>query len=168
MELFRRLFMNQQENDILLNNFVKNTFYKSWKNENKFVNFSHSELILSAKCNLSCKYCYYNRYGDQLYPEEITNFQMIIFALTSVITLVGLRKIIKNKFFNKGTQSEEVEDEFTGKEAFATVGFGPSQTGKVEFKGTTWRAESSSEIKEGQKVVIIEKENFKLIVEPKN
>ncbi len=101
-------------------------------------------------------------------PEEITNMQMIIFAVTSVATLVGLRKIIQKKFFNKGNLSEEVEDEFTGKEAFATVGFGPSQTGKVEFKGTTWRAESSSEIKEGQKVVIIEKENFKLIVEPKN
>jgi membrane protein implicated in regulation of membrane protease activity len=101
-------------------------------------------------------------------PEEITNWQIIIFAVTSVITLIALRKVIQNKFFNKGTQSEDVEDEFTGKEAFATVGFGPGQSGKVEFKGTTWRAESNSDIKEGQKVVIIVKESFKLIVEPKN
>jgi membrane protein implicated in regulation of membrane protease activity len=101
-------------------------------------------------------------------PEEITNWQIILFAVTSVITLVALRKVIQKKFFNKGTQSEDVEDEFTGKEAFATVGFGPGQSGKVEFKGTTWRAESNFDIKEGQKVVIIVKESFKLIVEPKN
>jgi membrane protein implicated in regulation of membrane protease activity len=38
--------------------------------------------------------------------------------------------------------------------------------GKVDFKGTTWTAESKSEIKNGQRVIIIEKDSFKLIVEP--
>jgi membrane protein implicated in regulation of membrane protease activity len=47
------------------------------------------------------------------------------------------------------------------------VDFGGLEQGKVEFKGTTWNAESASEIKEGQRVVIIEKDSFKLIVEPK-
>jgi inner membrane protein len=102
------------------------------------------------------------------HPASITNIQMIIFAVTSVVSLLALRRLIQKKFFNKGTQSEEVEDEFTGKEAFATVGFGPNQSGKVEFKGTTWRAESDREVKEGQKVIIKAKESFKLIVEPKN
>jgi membrane protein implicated in regulation of membrane protease activity len=101
-------------------------------------------------------------------PDSITNMQIIIFAVTSVITLVALRKIIQKKFFNKGTQSEEVEDEFTGKEALATSDFGGIKNGKVEFKGTTWTAESVAEIKEGQRVRIIEKDSFKLIVEPKN
>ena len=46
----------------------------------------------------------------------------------------------------------------------------PSQIkkGKVEFKGTTWDAISKSEIKPGERVVIIEKESITLIVEPKN
>ena len=44
-------------------------------------------------------------------------------------------------------ESEEVEDEFTGKEAIAVSDFGGQKTGKVEFKGTTWKAESTSEIK---------------------
>lgn len=101
-------------------------------------------------------------------PESITNVQIIIFAVTSTLTLVALRKIIQKKFFNKGTLSEEVEDEFTGREALATSDFGGNKNGKVEFKGTTWTAESVSEIKEGQRVRIIEKESFKLIVEPKN
>jgi membrane protein implicated in regulation of membrane protease activity len=96
------------------------------------------------------------------------NLQIIIFAIVSVISLIALRRIIQKKFFySKGTESEDVEDEFTGKEALATIDFGGMKKGKVEFKGTTWTAESSSEIKEGERVKIIEKESFKLIVEPK-
>jgi len=37
----------------------------------------------------------------------------------------------------------------------------------VEFKGTSWKAESKSEITAGQKVIILEKDSFKLKVEPK-
>jgi inner membrane protein len=102
-------------------------------------------------------------------PDHITNFQLIIFALTSVITLIALRRIIQKKFFyNDGKKSEEVEDEFTGKEAIASVDFGSDKEGKVEFKGTSWKAASNSEIRKGQIVIVINKENFKLIVEPKN
>jgi membrane protein implicated in regulation of membrane protease activity len=100
-------------------------------------------------------------------PDEITNVQIIIFAVTSVITLIALRRIIQKKFFNKGSQSEDVEDEFTGKEALAKSDFGGITNGKVEFKGTTWTAESKADIKEGQRVIILEKDSFKLIVEPK-
>jgi len=96
------------------------------------------------------------------------NLQIIIFAFVSVLSLVTLRRIIQKKFFySKGNESEEVEDEFTGKEALVISDIGPDIVGKVEFKGTTWKAESKSEIKEGQSVMIIGKENFKLIVKPK-
>jgi inner membrane protein len=103
-----------------------------------------------------------------LVAEPGTNLQIIIFALVSVISLVALRKIIQKKFFySKGKESEEVEDEFTGKEAVAINEFGQDHIGKVEFKGTTWKAESKSPVKNGDRVIIIGKENFKLIVEPK-
>jgi membrane protein implicated in regulation of membrane protease activity len=95
--------------------------------------------------------------------------QIVIFAVVSILSLVALRKIIQKKFFySKGKESEEVEDEFTGREAIAIGEFGPEIIGKVEFKGTTWKAESNSPIKSGERVIIIEKENFKLKVEPKN
>ena len=97
------------------------------------------------------------------------NVQIIIFAVTSVILLVVLRKMMQKTFFNKKLHlSEAVEDEFTGKEALATTDFGQDRYGKVDFKGTTWKAESISDIKEGQTVIIIEKVNFTLIVKPKN
>jgi membrane protein implicated in regulation of membrane protease activity len=96
------------------------------------------------------------------------NLQIIIFAFVSVLSLVTLRRIIQKKFFySKGNESEEVEDEFTGKEALVISEIGPDVTGKVEFKGTTWKAESKSELKEGQSVIITGKESFKLIVKPK-
>lgn len=97
------------------------------------------------------------------------NLQIIIFAIISVLTLVGLRSIIQKKFFySKDDKSRDVEDEFTGKEALAVSDFGGQLTGKVDFKGTRWNAESSDEIKAGQRVIILQKDNFKLIVEPKN
>jgi membrane protein implicated in regulation of membrane protease activity len=103
-----------------------------------------------------------------LVAEPGINLQIIIFAITSVLTLLALRRIIQKKFFySKGDKSEDVEDEFTGREGIAISDFGGELHGKVEFKGTSWKAESVSEIKAGQRVLIIQKENFKLIVEPK-
>jgi membrane protein implicated in regulation of membrane protease activity len=97
-----------------------------------------------------------------------TNLQIIIFAITSVLSLLILRKMIMSKFFySKSNSYESVEDEFTGKEGTALIDFGNGKKGKVEFKGTTWNAESDSEIKEGQTVIILEKQNFSLFVEPK-
>jgi membrane protein implicated in regulation of membrane protease activity len=96
------------------------------------------------------------------------NIQIIIFAVISVLSLLALRKLIQKKlFYSKESRSDAVEDEFTGKEAVAITDFGSDKKGKVEFKGTNWTAESESEIKAGQTVIIIEKESFKLIVEPK-
>jgi membrane protein implicated in regulation of membrane protease activity len=101
--------------------------------------------------------------------EPGPNLQIIIFAFASVLTLIGLRKIIQKKFFySKGTESDDVEDEFTGKEAIAKTEFNVGSTGKVEFKGTRWDAESASDISEGQRVIVLKKDSFKLIVEPKN
>jgi len=96
------------------------------------------------------------------------NLQIIIFAITSILLLVALRSFIQKKFLNsKRTRSDDVEDEFTGKEAKAKGDFGGILQGKVEFKGTIWTAESVSEIKDDQRVIIIKKDSFKLIVEPK-
>jgi membrane protein implicated in regulation of membrane protease activity len=96
------------------------------------------------------------------------NLQIVIFAVTSALSLIALRRMIQNKFFNGKTDGiDTVEDEFTGKEGTALSDFGPNRKGKVEFKGTTWNAESVSEIREGQSVTIIEKSSFNLIVEPK-
>ena len=96
------------------------------------------------------------------------NLQAIVFVVTSILSLVALRKIIQKKFFySKDELSRDVEDEFSGREAVAISDFEPGKNGKVEFKGTQWTAESASSVREGDRVIIKEKENFKLFVEPK-
>lgn len=101
--------------------------------------------------------------------EPGVNLQIIIFAVVSVATLVALRKMIQKKFFYvKEEDAQKVEDEFTGREALVVEDVLPGSTGKVEFKGTNWKAESKTELKAGSRAVITGKEDFKLIVEPKN
>lgn len=97
------------------------------------------------------------------------NVQVVVFAVTSVLSLLALRKMIQKRFFYSNSKlSDEVEDEFTGKEAVAVSDFDASRMGKVNFKGTSWQAESKSVIKTGEIVIIKKKESFKLFVEPKS
>jgi membrane protein implicated in regulation of membrane protease activity len=96
------------------------------------------------------------------------NLQVIVFAVASILSLLAFRKMIQKKFFyTREDRSDAVEDEFTGKEALAKEDINRGNLGKVEFKGTLWKAESDSEIKAGQTVIITAKESFKLIVKPK-
>ncbi|MDP4223146.1 MAG: NfeD family protein [Bacteroidota bacterium] len=96
------------------------------------------------------------------------NIQIIVFAVISVLSLLALRRMIQKRFFYRDEgRSEVVEDEFTGKEARALMDFEPGTQGKVEFKGTTWKAESNGPVHEGQIVIIRQKNDFKLNVEPK-
>lgn len=98
------------------------------------------------------------------------NLQVVVFAVTSILSLLIFRKMIQKRFFYvREDRSNAVEDEFTGKEAIVVADFDADKRGKVDFKGTTWKAEtdSKSAIKAGQIVIILEKENFKLKVEPK-
>ncbi len=96
------------------------------------------------------------------------DIQIVVFAVTSVLALLGLRRMIQKRFFYRDEgRSEVIEDEFTGKEAKALMDFEPGTQGKVEFKGTTWKAESNDPVREGQIVIIKHKNDFKLNVEPK-
>ncbi|MBE0675197.1 MAG: NfeD family protein [Bacteroidales bacterium] len=97
-----------------------------------------------------------------------TNLQIVIFALTSILTLVAFRRLLKKKFFDSqdGGISSLMDDEFTGRRATALTSFGKGTRGKVEFKGSSWSASSEYDIKEGDVVTIISKESINLFVEP--
>ena len=65
MKYTEQIFFEQ--NDEVFNYFLDNYFYKNFKKEENFHGF---ELIFSPECDLACKYCYLNKYYDELY----TNF----------------------------------------------------------------------------------------------
>jgi membrane protein implicated in regulation of membrane protease activity len=93
--------------------------------------------------------------------------QLLLFLIASILSVVVLRKKVKDKFFNDGDDSREVlEDEFIGKKSIALTDISSISNGKVSLKGTQWNAKSDVEIKKGDNVEIIGRDNLLLIVKP--
>ena len=97
------------------------------------------------------------------------NLQIIIFTLTSIISLIILRKLLKKRFFKEEISSPAtLEEEFLNKKAVALTSFKSGENGRVEFKGATWNATAEGDIKKGDTVIITGKESIILNVKPKN
>lgn len=73
--------MNQNKD--LLENILDRTFFTAWKNQryktdNLYNNYRSLELQINANCNLSCKYCYYDKYKKDLYPADIAKPSLVL------------------------------------------------------------------------------------------
>lgn len=95
------------------------------------------------------------------------NTQLVIFIITSVLSLLLLRKWITGVFrgHTSGTQ-ELTEDmkEFIGERVIVTAAIGAQLPGKVELHGTDWSATADVAIDAGTAVEIVGKENLTLKV----
>lgn len=84
--------------------------------------------------------------------------QLLVFAVSSVLLIVFLRRYIKGKFYGhvSGVQDPDVNlDEFTGKSVIVLEDIIPDrQEGKVEFKGAVWSAVSDEHISKDEPAVI--------------
>jgi membrane protein implicated in regulation of membrane protease activity len=94
------------------------------------------------------------------------NIQILIFILTSVGSLILLRRFLIQKLYKKGKDDQTLEDEFVNKFAEVKSDIKPDKPGKVIFKGTNWTAESDFIIKKGQRVKILSKDSITLKVKP--
>ncbi len=95
------------------------------------------------------------------------NIQILVFLVTSLLGLILLRKVLKNRFFDR--KKDEIRDqleEFKGHTAVVRSDF-ENGTGRVEFKGTNWKAVGDDTLKNGDQVVIDKKDNLTLYVTPK-
>jgi len=93
------------------------------------------------------------------------NWQILIFLVASLLGLVLLRKYLKKRFF--GRTDKKIEDqleEFIGHKAKAVEDF-KNGTGKVEFKGTRWTAQSRDPVAKGDWVIIRSKDSLIFNVE---
>lgn len=79
--------MYQKQNDELLSSFLGRTFFAAWENEEdpRYENFRRIELQINAKCNQDCKYCYYAKYGEELYPESISKSKNVLSNLSILL-----------------------------------------------------------------------------------
>ena len=66
----------KEENDDLVKSFFDHTYFQGWKG--KILNFGKVELEIGTTCDLACKYCYYHKYGRELYPLELQNNKKIL------------------------------------------------------------------------------------------
>lgn len=95
------------------------------------------------------------------------NAQLIIFIVTSILSLLILRKWVKGVFLgHSGAKQDLREDlkEFVGERAVVVEAITPKTGGKVEFHGTNWEANADEDIAVGAVVEIIDKDNITLKV----
>src|SRR5208283_5433000 len=87
--------------------------------------------------------------------------QVVLFALTSFLSLVLFRRTL-SKTFRGGVrgiiQPGQFLDDFRGQKAIALSEFdNNTHDGKVEYHGTVWNAESDERIEKGESVEVIER-----------
>jgi membrane protein implicated in regulation of membrane protease activity len=97
------------------------------------------------------------------------NSQLVIFMVSSVLSLALLRRfLLKNKnqtvpFLN----SNELNREFIGHTCIVSENILPKPVGgRVQFRGTGWKALSDVPVAAGETVRIIAKDSIVLVVEP--
>jgi len=93
--------------------------------------------------------------------------QLIVFAVSSLLLLVLLRKKLKPVFLGYVTSRQEagknIED-FYGREAVVRARIEPARPGKVEFNGVVWDAESDDIIDVDTRVKILDRNGLRLKV----
>lgn len=95
------------------------------------------------------------------------NVQLMLFILSSVILLFGLRRWLKNIFTGQTRSSAgglSDRDEFVGERTVVKEAIRRHVPGKVELHGTDWRAEAEEDIEAGAIVEIIGRRNIALVV----
>ena len=95
--------------------------------------------------------------------------QTTVFAIASVVFLVGLRNLCKSWFMglSKTGNASDTDEEFLEREVRVVTSITPDTTGKVEFKGASWNARSTAALNPGDKAVIIERDGLLLTVRPR-
>lgn len=102
---------------------------------------------------------------------EALGAQMGIFAVSSTLLLIGLRRCFKSWFvgFSKSNVSSDADlDEFIGKPVRVLTGIPAGGSGRVEFKGTGWTAASADALESGESAIITAVEGLCLTVKRKN
>ena len=89
------------------------------------------------------------------------NFQIILFALFSVTSLVLLRNYMKNIFKGKEFKGKDKDSDNSidlNKDiAIVSKTIEPDNFGEIKYKGTFYKAQSENAIDEGKKVKVIKR-----------
>lgn len=110
-----------------------------------------------------------------LFGLDNMTIQLTIFIVVSILSLILFRNKSKSIFrgrektfeFKDDKKLDEYIEDVRGKKAKVTTDIIPGEiNGRVEFRGTLWKAESDVEIKAGTVVEIVSRDNITLKVKP--
>jgi len=97
------------------------------------------------------------------------NEQLVIFLVSSLLSLITLRGFIKRTFLGGLTGSQDDHVIAVGGESVVvTRTIDPPMEGKVKYSGTFWRAVSEEKIEEGEIATVISQEGLIMRVKRKN
>ena len=93
------------------------------------------------------------------FPLSLNN-QLLIFLLSSLLFLFGLRGFIKRTFFGSSVQGEDQFPAHEGERGVVIAAILPPAEGKIKYSGTQWRALAEERIEEGESVVIVSRQGL--------
>jgi len=95
----------QNNKQKIIENFINKKFVKNWeilskdhpstpsKDQIMLAESYGLELMYNCECNLSCAYCYYNRFEDALYPAEHHDVKLILNNIDTLIEYLEKNKL---------------------------------------------------------------------------
>lgn len=87
--------------------------------------------------------------------------QMIIFLILSILSLVLLRKYMKNTLVGDTADNHQFANDSIGEIAHVTQEINSSEgKGHIKFRGSLWKATADEVIPEGSTVKIVEQNNI--------
>lgn len=99
--------------------------------------------------------------------ETSIEMQFIIFAVVSMLALLGVRPLLKRLFYNKGEKMKTNADAIIGKRGIVCLDIEPNDNnGRVMIDGVDWRAISADNepLAKGTKVEVIARDSIILTV----
>ncbi|MCG8393685.1 MAG: NfeD family protein [Pseudomonadales bacterium] len=98
-----------------------------------------------------------------------TTWELTIFAVTSLLLLVFVRRVLNDKLMGQASEREGTEDSagLIGQRATVAGPFSDG-VGTVLYRGARWQAQSQHPLEDGQMVRITEHQGLWLTVEPWN
>ena len=95
--------------------------------------------------------------------------QLALFICASLLSLFGLRKNIRNKFFAPSLKDGEADDDVMhavpGDKGVVSMTIAPPAEGRIKYSGTSWRASADEKIDEGEIVTIVRQKDLVIHVE---
>jgi membrane protein implicated in regulation of membrane protease activity len=100
-----------------------------------------------------------------LIPMSLT-LQLAIFAIASLVSLFGLRRLLKPIFTGRAIDVNETDlsEGMAGQEASVSEAISPEAAGRVVLNGTGWKAESDEVLSVGHAVVVTGQKSLTLFV----